>query len=98
MQVVPVCECPKCHKLGLHYMAKTFTDTKVSVEKWAELIKVPSEVLWYDERDSSPTELKVKYVYKETAFHTEQIVRECFYCSHVFYQDWKEWYECTTNL
>lgn len=93
MNVVPVCECPKCHKLGLHYMAEVDTEVRVETKKWTELVEVPGSVMWYDEREKEPMELRVKYHFKETKFYTECVVRECWYCSHVFYQYWKEWYE-----
>ena len=92
-KVEPYCECPQCHVLGLHYMAKIHTDINIEVKRWCEIVEVPSNYVWYDDRDEPAIELKAKYFNKETKFYTEQVVRECFYCSHVFYQDWKEWYE-----
>lgn len=87
--VEPVCDCPKCGKLGLHYMAETETQ---SYPRLAVRIK-EVQVQWYDNRDGDKptTELQYENYYKY--LKAEWVVRECFYCSHRFLQHWREYVE-----
>lgn len=88
--VVPVCECPKCSKLGLHFMAKTSVDESLKMAEWSFLEEVPS-VQWYDNREEKPlTELKARREIRCTAFTQISVVRECWYCGFEWQQYWKE--------
>lgn len=90
MNVAPVCECPKCHMLGLHLMADTRTKVVSRVVDWVTLVEVPT-VQWYDQRELKPvTELKTKHELRETRIEKTWVIRECFYCGHQFDQYWKE--------
>lgn len=92
--VVPVCECPSCHKLGLHYMPYQVTESRVEYKmaNWVQLVEVPV-VQWYDDREEKPlTELRTRKHtgYREIEKETTYIYRECWYCAHQWTQTWKE--------
>ncbi len=84
-----MCECPKCHMLGLHLMpfVATFTEEKPGVRVTIE--ELP-RVLWYDGR---PDDLSVKqavrthHEYTLVSVEIDRIVRECVFCSHSWYQE-----------
>lgn len=90
MSVVPVCECPKCSELGLHYMAETSAQEDIKMAEWCFLEEVP-KVQWYDGREKLPlTELKTRREIRATAFIKISVVRQCWYCGFEWEQYWKE--------
>lgn len=90
MNIVPVCECPKCRMSGLHYMAGTFSEEDIKAAEWAFLEEAP-RTQWYDLREELPaTELKVRREIRLTAFIRVSVLRECWYCGYEWAQYWKE--------
>lgn len=89
MDVVPVCECPSCHKLGLHYMSPG-PSYPVYLNKRTEITEIPTGgVMLLETGEEKPT-FALHYEYKFDTFERYTITRECWYCQHSFDQEWKD--------
>lgn len=84
--VVPVCECPKCARLGLHFMAETFAEE--TMVPHMQLSEVPRMASFVDGTEKEVYELKCRQVIAIRRFTF--VVRECWFCHHKFDQTWKE--------